>query len=374
MRLIVIVLIVAINSLSENTQEIAFHGKISGIDSAQISVMVLPLKMGETPISDIIQCVQGGFDCKIKLNLDMWHLVRLTCKEFNTVFGSEKSSPQKLKNREIVFFIQPNDKVSIIAKVGEFGINYHITGNEIGIQRNEFKKKIYPLEEQYNQVTILRDKSETEKENLKTKELSDKLSSINDQISRIELATIAQHPDWIYSAESLANFPTDTISKHFKFFTTDVQNSYFGIHLSKILNAAQTGSSAPAFTLQNDKGIHISLNDFKGKYVVLDFWGTWCGYCLHGIPRMKEYYSKYKDKIEFLSIDCRDKKQAWIKAIAKHELTWINLFAENEKIIDMYGIEGYPTKIIIDKEGKIVLKTTGESDEFYDKMNELFSK
>ena len=89
---------------------------------------------------------------------------------------------------------------------------------------------------------------------------------------------------------------------------------------------------------------------------------------------MKEYYSKYKDEIEWLSIGCRDQKQAWIKAIAKYELNWVNLFAENEKITDKYGIEGYPTKIIIDKEGRIVLKTTGESDEFYDKMDELFNK
>lgn len=374
MKQIVIVIIVTIISLSGNAQEITFHGKISGIDSAQISVMVLPLKMGEIPISDKIQCVHGEFDSKIKLNLNMWHLVRLNSKEFNKVFGSEKSSSQKLKNREIVFFIQPNDNVSIVANIGEYGINYQVTGNEISIQRNELKKKLYPLEEDYNRLTILIDRAEEQKENQRTKELTDKLSSINDQINRIELVTIAQQPNWIYSAELLANFPTDTISKHFKNFTTDVQNSFFGIHLSKILNASVTGSPAPAFTLQNDKGKEISLNDFIGRYVVLDFWGTWCGYCMRGIPKMKDYYFKYKDKIEFLSIDCRDNKQAWIKAIAKYDLNWINLFAENEKIANQYGIEGYPTKIIIDKEGKIVLKTTGESDEFYDKIDELFNK
>lgn len=374
MKQIVIVIIVTIISLSGNAQEITFHGKIAGIDSAQISVMVLPLKMGEIPISDKIQCVHGEFDSKIKLNLNMWHLVRLNSKEFNKVFGSEKSSSQKLKNREIVFFIQPNDNVSIVAKIGEYGINYQVTGNEISIQRNELKKKLYPLEEDYNRLTILIDRAEEQKENQRTKELMGKLSSINDQINRIELVTIAQQPNWIYSAELLANFPTDTISKHFKNFTTDVQNSFFGIHLSKILNASVTGSPAPAFTLQNDKGEEISLNDFIGRYVVLDFWGTWCGYCVRGIPKMKDYYFKYKDKTEFLSIDCRDNKQTWIKAIAKYDLNWVNLFAENEKIANQYGIEGYPTKIIIDKEGKIVLKTTGESDEFYDKIDELFNK
>jgi len=372
MRQILIVLIGAIISLSGNAQETTFHGKIAGIDSAQISVLVLPLKKGEIPIVDKIQCVHGEFDCRIKLNLNMWHLVKLRSSAFNSVFGKEKTSSQKLKNREIIFFIQPKDKVSISAKIGEYGLNYQITGNEISVQRNEFKKKLYSLEEQNNRLIILRDKSE--KENPNAKELADKLSSINDQISHIELATIAQHPDWNNSAVRLADYPTDTISKYYKKFTTDVQNSFFGIHLSKILNAAEPGSPAPAFTLQNDKGKDVSLNDFTGKYVVLDFWGTWCGYCVQGIPKMKEYYSKYKDKIEFLGIDCRDNKQAWIKAIAKYNLNWVNLFAENEKIAEKYGVEGYPTKIIIDKEGKIAIKTTGESDEFYDKMDELFNK
>jgi hypothetical protein len=190
MKQIFIVVIVAIISLTGNGQEATFHGKITGIDSAQISVMILPLKKGEIPIAHKIQCVDGEFECKIKLNVNMWHLVRLNCKEFNAVFGSEKSSAQKLKNREIVFFIQPNDQVAISATVGEYGIKYQITGNEMSVQRNEFKKKLFPLEEQYNRLAIWRDQSETAKDNQKTNVLADKLSAINDQISRIELVKI----------------------------------------------------------------------------------------------------------------------------------------------------------------------------------------
>lgn len=374
MRRLIFALIGAIISFAGIAQETAFHGKITGIDSTQISVKVLPLKLGSDVIFETIKCVHGEFDFRTNLNLNMWHLVRLNSKEFNTVFGSEKLSSQKLKNREIVFFIQPNDYISISVDIGEFGMNYQITGNDIGVQRNEFMQKVNTLEENYNRLIILRDKAKAQKDEQRYKELTDQLRSISDQISRTELVTIAQHPDWICSAEVLTNFPTDTIAKYFKNLTPNVQNSFFGNYLSKILNAAEVGSPAPAFTLQNDKGKEISLIDFTGKYIVLDFWGTWCGYCLKGIPKMKEYYSKYKDQIEFISIDCRDSKQAWLKAIAKYDLNWVNLFAENEKITDEYGIKGYPTKIIIDKEGKIVLKTTGEIDEFYDKLDELLNK
>ena len=220
MKQVLLVLIGVIISISGNAQEVTFHGKIEGIDSAQISVLVLPLKLGESPICDSIQCIHGEFDCIIELKLNMWHIVKLISSAFNSVFGEEKSSTQKLKNREIVFFIQPKDKIFISAKIGEYGLNYKISGNEISNQRNEFEEKLYLFEEDYNRLTILSDKSQIE--NTKTKELTDKLNLINDKISQIELATIVQHPDWICSAERLAVFPTDTISKYFKTFTADV--------------------------------------------------------------------------------------------------------------------------------------------------------
>jgi len=90
------------------------------------------------------------------------------------------------------------------------------------------------------------------------------------------------------------------------------------------------------------------------------------------MPRLKACYSKYSDKVEFIGIDYKDNLQTWLKAISKYDLKWTNLIAENDEVRDKYGVEGFPTKIIIDNEGKIVLKTTGESDEFYLKMDELF--
>ena len=87
---------------------------------------------------------------------------------------------------------------------------------------------------------------------------------------------------------------------------------------------------------------------------------------------MNEYYLKYKDKIEFISVDCHDAREVWLKAIRKYNMDWINLFAGDDEIAKEYGVIGHPTKIIIDKEGKIILKTIGEGDEFYDKLDEMF--
>lgn len=345
---------------------------MKGIDSAEISVLVLPLKLGETPISKNIQLINGKFECEIDYNLNMWHLVRLNSKQFHTVFGDEKQDVEGLKHREIVFFIYPGEKLSIEAKIGKYGIDYKISGNEIGNQSNLFSEQLFPLEEELNRLVILRANSLAS--GAGNADLEKQIDKVNRQIEDTKLKLIAAHPEWIYSAEIVAEFSNDTIARYFKTFTTDVQNSFFGIHLSKILNAAAVGSVAPGFTLKDDKGKNVSLDDFAGKYVVLEFWGTWCGYCIKELPRLKACHSKYRDKVEFIGIDYKDSQQSWFKAISKYELNWTNLIAENDEVRDKYGVEGFSTKIIIDKEGKIVLKTTGESDEFYLKMEELFGK
>jgi len=370
MKPIIFTTIFTLIYLFSNAQKGSFRGKIEGIDNAEISVLVLPLKLGETPISKNIHCVNGKFECEIDFNLNMWHLVRLNSVAFHSVFGDEKSPVEELKNREIIFFIYPGDQLTIDGKTVKYGIDYKISGNEIGNQRNRFSEQLFPMVEELNRLTIL--KVALPDGDVKQAELDKHIERVNSQMDSKKLQLIAAHPDWIYSAEIVAEFPNDSIARYFKTFTSDVQNSFFGIHLSKILNVAAVGSVAPAFTLKNEKGEDVSLNNFAGKYVVLEFWGTWCGYCIKEMPRLKACYSKYSDKVEFIGIDYKDNLQTWLKAISKYDLQWTNLIAENDEVRDKYGVEGFPTKIIIDNEGKIVLKTTGESDEFYLKMDELF--
>ena len=133
------------------------------------------------------------------------------------------------------------------------------------------------------------------------------------------------------------------------------------------------GEQAPDFKLRNLDGEYMTLASFKGKYVLLDFWGTWCGWCIKGIPDMKEYYAKYKDRIEFVGIDCRDTEEKWKEGVAKHELPWTNLYnGDGQEIVIAYGVQGYPTKIIIDPERKIVEAFLGEDPALYKKLDELF--
>lgn len=133
------------------------------------------------------------------------------------------------------------------------------------------------------------------------------------------------------------------------------------------------GAEAPDFTLNALDGKPLALSSLRGKYVVLDFWGSWCAWCIKGFPEMKEAYAKYKDKMEIVGIACRDTEKRWKAAVEKHDLPWLNVL--NEGTVDvsvLYAVEGYPTKVLISPEGKIVKVFVGETPEFYTCLEELF--
>lgn len=135
----------------------------------------------------------------------------------------------------------------------------------------------------------------------------------------------------------------------------------------------QPGKPAPDFSLKGTDGKEYTLASFKGKYVLLDFWGEWCYWCMKGMPDMKKYYEKYKDQIEFVGINCRDSEETWQKTVREEGLAWTNLFnGDDTGLLNKYAVEGFPTKILIDKEGKIVEVFVGESEDLYTKLDELF--
>ena len=133
---------------------------------------------------------------------------------------------------------------------------------------------------------------------------------------------------------------------------------------------------APDFTLKNLLGEPVSLTEFQGNWVVLDFWGSWCRYCIQGIPDMKQAYDTYHPKgLEIIGIDCNEPETAWIEALGKYELPWVNVYnpgGRDSAVTQMYQIQGYPTKIIVDPQGYIYATYLGEDPDFYEFLKTLF--
>ena len=136
---------------------------------------------------------------------------------------------------------------------------------------------------------------------------------------------------------------------------------------------AADGDAAPNFTLNDINGKSFTLSSMRGKYVILDFWGSWCGWCIKGIPQMKEYYAKYAGKFEIIGIDCGDTEEKWQAAVKQYELPWIHVYNPRGTTVQKdYEIQGFPTKIIVGPDGKIVKTIIGEDPAFYTLLDELF--
>ncbi len=136
---------------------------------------------------------------------------------------------------------------------------------------------------------------------------------------------------------------------------------------------SEAPSAAPDITTTDYQGQPFSLSDYRGKkYVVLDFWGTWCYWCMKGIPDMKAYYDKYRDKVEFVGINCGDTQQDFLKAVKEKGLNWRHIVnSEKDGFDALYRVEAFPTKVIIDPEGNIVETVEGEDPAFYKKLEKL---
>lgn len=160
----------------------------------------------------------------------------------------------------------------------------------------------------------------------------------------------------------------------------DQQKKYVekAIAMEKRKAELQSGDvEAPDFTYNTIDGKKVSLSDFRGKWVIIDFWGSWCPWCIKGFPGLKEAYAQYKPELEVLGVACNDKPDAWEKALKKYELPWVNVYnpdTNGGKILENYAVEGFPTKVIVSPEGKIKNITSGEDPTFFEILAKLIKK
>jgi len=142
-----------------------------------------------------------------------------------------------------------------------------------------------------------------------------------------------------------------------KYLVTDsMQAAYF--RTLKSLATFQKGSPSYNFTYEDINGKKVSMNDLKGKVVLIDVWATWCGPCKVEIPHLKKLEEEFKGKdvqIVSISVDVEKDKEKWKKMIAKDQLGGMQLFASGwSEIAKYYDITGIPRFMVFDKEGKIV--------------------
>jgi peroxiredoxin len=218
-------------------------------------------------------------------------------------------------------------------------------------------------------------------------DLQGKYKALQDRQRNVFITFIKGHPSSYLSLMVLGQMSKQGIDpveldKLFGGLDATVQNMEVAKILKKSLNelsATAIGSMAPDFTQNDVNGTPVKLSSFRGKYVLLDFWASWCGPCRQENPNVVRAYNKYKDKnftILGVSLDRPDGKADWQKAIKTDGLTWTQVsdlkYGDNEAAI-LYYVQAIPANFLLDPTGKIIAKNLRGSD-LDDKLAELLGK
>ena len=143
-----------------------------------------------------------------------------------------------------------------------------------------------------------------------------------------------------------------------------------------VLRISGKGAVAPDFTLNDPEGNPVSLSSLRGKYVLIDFWASWCQPCMMELPNVIEQYNTYKEKgFEIFGVSLDRDRDAWLSTIKAKHMDWIQGWDmenmdEPGAVANLYGVSGIPHTVLIDKEGKIIEKNL-RGPALKDKLSEL---
>lgn len=138
--------------------------------------------------------------------------------------------------------------------------------------------------------------------------------------------------------------------------------------MNQMFNKLRIGEMAPELSLTDDKGKTVSLKDFKGKLVYLDFWSDGCGPCISefkNLQALHKKYEKYEDKIAYVYICVGSNDQRWKSMVKQYQLKGVNLHAiSGDKRIADYDLNAVPLYVLIGADGRLIEFNTGRPSDF----------
>lgn len=284
------------------------------------------------------------------------------------------------KSSQFAFLASPGDYIEFKGDVTDF-INAYPSGTPGNDDLSKINSEIFPMLNQ--SVNMQLQINTLEEGDAKIEELKAAMGSLDEKVTKIKHDFVMNNPAsqaaaWYLSDMMVRSQVTqDQAISIFKGFDASLKDySFYNDVAMRVAGIESTlpGKIMPNFaTNLTLDGEEFELNELRGKHVLIDFWGIWCGPCVAEMPKVKEYQAKYKDKLVILGVNSGDTKEKIEKFIGENGYNWEHIMTGrgSDDLVLKLNVAGFPTKFILDPEGKILHRYVGETIDAFDAIDEI---
>lgn len=349
MKKISLVLLAFLVSIITKATDSTFivNGQFEKVKSGKI---YLTIYGGEKTIKDSANLKNGSFKFKGVAKEPLTAVLSLEAKQ----------------NDYFVFFVEP---VSFtVSGLGDSLKLLSVKGSKVNDDDKLLKKRLEYISKWEEGVNKLYGAASKEKNKPVTDSLEEVYDNILKEKRKVVGAFVKDYPKSMRSAMAIAeNFAyyaeADEVEPLYKLLDRDIKKTAKGQSIKKMVDVYKTvaiGKVPPDFAQSTPDGKNITLSSLKGKYVLVDFWASWCGPCRRENPNIVQRYNEFKDKnFEIFGVSYDTKKDRWEKAIKDDGLLWqqvSDLQGWKNSTAALYGIKAIPANLLLDTDGKIIAK------------------